>query len=257
MSFARTYGKRLPLDTLEMNMSLKTAFGSEFVLGSRSSILYTGAPAIRVWNVTPAQASSGSALQENKLFETVGSGSRRKRSPHGQQARSTMARARGAGPKPGSSLLAWAGEGPCSSDARLSLAVEARLLLALERHPNIISLHAFVEDGRPMMLTELPDGGSLRDFLGEHGDALSAQQLCAACASVASAMAYLESLSIVHRALSLDAVAVFGHMDTVKIMNFGLYARRRWGTWEKRAAILPCFRPALSRDSSPTRFAFY
>ena len=103
------------------------------------------------------------------------------------------------------------------------LAVEARLLALLERHPNIITLKGFIISGGPIAFaTEWPSCGTLRSFLQRDKAAVHhAPRLQGACAGVASAMAYLESLDIVHRALSIDCVAVCGSLEHVKVMGFG------------------------------------
>ena len=208
--FARLYGRRLQLERLEMNFSLKLCSPADFSLDSRCRFGAAGALGTSLWSVRRAnEIHQMAALTENGLFDTM-HGPRRKSSAR-QKPRASRR-------STGELLLAWVGDGTYVGSA---LAVEARLLLALDRHPNIISLTAFVGDGRPMMITEMPDGGTLRSFLHTHGGSVSTKALRVACENIASAMAYVESLAIVHRALCLDAVAVFGHLQHAKLMGFG------------------------------------
>lgn len=193
-----------------MNFSLRLCSPTDFALDSRCKFGAAGALGTSLWCVRRANENHQITMQsENEMLDTM-HGSRRKSSAQ-QKPRTPREPA-------GERLLAWVGD---NSNVATALAVEARLLVALDRHPNIISLIAFVGDGRPMMITKMPDGGTLRSFLHTHGSSVSTEELRVACADIASAMAYVESLAIVHRALCLDAVAVFGHLQHAKLMGFG------------------------------------
>lgn len=185
-----------------MNFSLRLCSPTDFALDSRCKFGAAGALGTSLWCVRRTNEDHQITIQtENGVLDTMrGSRRRAPRKPTGER------------------LLAWVGD---NTNVATALAVEARLLIALDRHPNIISLTAFVGDGRPMMITEMPDGGTMRSFLHTHGSSVSTEELRVACADIASAMAYVESLAIVHRALCLDAVAVFGHLQHAKLMGFG------------------------------------
>lgn len=126
----------------------------------------------------------------------------------------------------GSKLLAKVCQAQASNEERINLLVEARVLALLGRHPNILHLVGVVDDTqRPMLLAQLPAGGQLHAYLQKQQHA-SAGPLTPAlqrdiCINVASAMAYLESMAVVHRALSTRTVWVGEHPADVKLAEFG------------------------------------
>jgi serine/threonine protein kinase len=74
---------------------------------------------------------------------------------------------------------------------------EAALLSALE-HPNLIRLHAVVEDGGSYVLVlDLADGGSLADLLAAR-ERLTPGEVVTALAPVAAALAYAHEQGVVH-----------------------------------------------------------
>lgn len=90
-----------------------------------------------------------------------------------------------------------------------------------------MSLLDFVSLGLPLMaVMALPAGGRLRAYLSREGTALQSLQRCALIQGVASAMSYLESLGIIHRALSLDTVAIGRGPEDPKLVDFGKTGRR-------------------------------
>ena len=115
-------------------------------------------------------------------------------------------------------------------EARAALLVQARLLHCLGRHPNVLDLTAVVAVGEPLMyITPLMAGGTLRSYMKTRKTlAVPVADKHRVMTKVASAMAYLESLSIVHRALSLDAVMVGDSLEDVKLTNFGVSAAGAW-----------------------------
>lgn len=122
----------------------------------------------------------------------------------------------------GGLLLAKACGTGTGLEDHVALAVEARILASLDRHPHITKLVGFITTGAPAaILTEVPAGGRLRSYLRTQCDRLVPRQLRQLCEGVASAMAYLESLAIVHRGLSLDAVVVGQGPEDAKLQDFG------------------------------------
>ncbi len=111
-------------------------------------------------------------------------------------------------------------------EAHVALLVEARLLHALSRHPQILELVAVVGVPQPLLLTPRMAGGQLNVYLRQQtsAGALETADLVAVCSQVASAMAYLESLAIVHRSLSPECVLVGSGLQDVRLTGFG----ERW-----------------------------
>jgi serine/threonine protein kinase len=84
---------------------------------------------------------------------------------------------------------------------------EAALLSALE-HPNLIRLHAVVEDGDTYVLVlDLADGGSLADLLTTRA-CLTPGEVVTAVAPVAAALAYAHGQGVVHGDVSAANPAV-------------------------------------------------
>lgn len=211
-AFAHAYGRRIDTHAVELKLSLKSSSShADFKLEQRlheSGATRADETSRQQWLARAARAAHASMLQENPVFM------------HREHfATGTDEKGRG---KRGGRLLATVVPQNASLDARLELAVEARLLTLLERHANVLKLVAFVTEGGPTMLvTEYPQGGRLRSYLRAYGSALAAADITPGCLGLASAMAYLESLAIVHRGLSLDSVAVGRDLGDVKLMEFG------------------------------------
>jgi serine/threonine protein kinase len=206
-AFARAYGRRVDAQGVELRLGLKSFnTPADFRLEKRLPVSDAGGGGRwrQQW-LAHAVKANVLAFHENPVFE---------------QGREHVAPA--ASRRKGAQFLATVVSHDAPLEARLELALEARLLTLLERHPNVLTLVALVSDGGPAILvTEYPEGGRLRHYLRMHGASLSVENIEAGCVGLASAMAYLESLAIVHRALSLDCVAVGRDLRELKLMEFG------------------------------------
>jgi hypothetical protein len=215
-SFAQSYGKRIDLDSFELSFQLKSTAASAYHLEYKirdpseaspfSSGLQDAHSTIELWAGRFVRAEHTMyAHKENISFASLPRPMPRKQA------------------KQGSPILFTKCLAHASLEERAFLAVEARLLALLDRHPHIVSLIAHdMTEGLMIFATERPQKGTLRAVLCTVGDdSPTASELRAACVGIASAMAYLESLDIVHRALSLDAVAVYGSLEDVKLMRLG------------------------------------
>lgn len=111
-------------------------------------------------------------------------------------------------------------------EAHIALLVEARLLHALSRHPQVLGLIGVVGVPEPMLLMPRMAGGPLHAFLQQHAglEQLQVNDLVSICAQVASAMAYLESLAIIHRNLTPESIFVGRGPNEVRLAGFGKMA---------------------------------
>ena len=122
-------------------------------------------------------------------------------------------------------------------------------------HPNILSIHEFVEKaGGAFVVMELVDGETLRARL-EHGP-LPVRKTTACALQIARGLAAAHARGIVHRDLKPENVMVTRD-DHVKILDFGLAATRA-GVPSGRSRPEDCrsvARPAgsSSPSSSPPR----
>lgn len=113
-------------------------------------------------------------------------------------------------------------------DLRLEFLVQARVLLALSRHPGILSLLALSIDREPcMFLTEIMPNGTLQQFFDKYssnniGHSFAQSDLVQCIHKLAAGLTYIESRFIVHRNLSLSNIHVGLSLSDVRIAGFAL-----------------------------------
>ncbi|HKH74027.1 MAG TPA: protein kinase [Vicinamibacterales bacterium] len=108
-----------------------------------------------------------------------------------------------------------------TSDARrlARFGREARLLASLN-HPHLLTVHDIGEiDGRPYLVTEFVDGGTLRAWI--RSGARTWRQVVDLLAGVADGLAAAHSAGIVHRDVKPDNVLISKH-GYAKLADFGL-----------------------------------
>src|SRR5689334_21264155 len=99
---------------------------------------------------------------------------------------------------------------------------EARSIARL-RHPNILTIYEFGEEkGQPFIVTELLDGGTLRDFMRKP---LDMKQISRILGQVADALDYAHAQGMVHRDIKpsnilMGTQRVFG--DRAVLGDFGI-----------------------------------
>ena len=110
-------------------------------------------------------------------------------------------------------------------------AIVARKLL----HPNAVRIDDLdsTEDGRPFIVMELVEGGSLKTLIAENG-ILPVGRALDIAAQAADALAAAHRMGIVHRDIKPDNILVThspadGRSDLVKVVDFGI-AKVREGT---------------------------
>ncbi|EDQ84864.1 uncharacterized protein MONBRDRAFT_34526 [Monosiga brevicollis MX1] len=103
--------------------------------------------------------------------------------------------------------------------AVLSALVEARILLTMKDHPNVLHLVNVIHERQNIMLVYEPARlGVLSQALSS--TSVSREQQQAICGQVASACSYLESLGIVHRNLGAHSVYACQSIDDVRLAGF-------------------------------------
>jgi serine/threonine protein kinase len=108
--------------------------------------------------------------------------------------------------------------------AAARLAAEVKLHRGLS-HPAVVGLAGSFEDDRFAYLSlELCGGGDLYRFLRRHGS-LELETAAAYTGQIASGLAYLHSLGILHRDLKLSNLLLSVDYRRVKISDFGLAAK--------------------------------
>ena len=213
--FARDYGHALrQMDQLELSFNLKMMSRQHLSLVERTT-LGCSCPGHEIW-VAELSISPDSIADAERLPELFSQNALHARKRRGSQV--SPGRAAGARHRVHVKLCA---PGNRSVEAKAALLIEARLLHCLGRHPNVLDLQGAVTVGDPLMIvTPYMAGGTLQMFLKRAGP-LTLEEKYSVIAKVSSAMAYLESLSIVHRALCLDAVAVGHSIEEIRLTNFG------------------------------------
>eukprot|EP00727_Mastigamoeba_balamuthi_P007139 m51a1_g3045 putative tkl protein kinase (970) ;mRNA; r:940001-943886 len=99
-------------------------------------------------------------------------------------------------------------------------------VMSVAQHPNVLKLHGAVmhrsrtEESQFILVTELVENGSLQRMLSKTGP-LSVDKILKYAMDMASGMAYLHSLEMVHRDLKSANVLVTLD-DRIKIADFGL-----------------------------------
>jgi serine/threonine-protein kinase len=113
---------------------------------------------------------------------------------------------------------------------------EAQVVAAL-RHPNILRVYDWGEDeGRPFLVMELLEGGSLRALL-DRGQLLSPAQAAAVGADVARALDYAHRRGLVHRDIK-PANLIFDDEARITVADFGLARALAEATWTEPAGAV-------------------
>ena len=98
---------------------------------------------------------------------------------------------------------------------------EGRILKQYD-HPNIVKFIGICVQKQPIMIVmELVPGGSLLNFLRNHGSNLTQKNLLGMCLDASAGMQYLESKNCIHRDLAARNCLV-GEGNQVKISDFGM-----------------------------------
>jgi len=113
---------------------------------------------------------------------------------------------------------------------------EARAVAALS-HPNIVALYDYGEsEGRPFMVLECLEGGSLEDRLAS-GRQLPDPETRRIAADVAAGLAHAHERGLVHRDLK-PANILFDAEGRAKIADFGIARMRGTGTLTETGTVL-------------------
>lgn len=241
--FVRDYGRRFPnLQQLEMSFNLKLVSRQAVTLqptrpDQDSVALLSGSCSV----VVPALLRD---VERQELGDVYGKASSPKRNNYFMPNSGFGGGAAAAGGRAVQAKLC----SPADNESSIALMVEARLLHALSRHPHIVDFVGLVAVGDPLMLlTPVMPGGTLADYLKQQSQTrtLRLSDHVAMCAHVASAMAYLESLAIVHRNLSTRAVFVGNGPMDLKLAGFGALVggAGRWSSVDFLVSFSSCLRP--------------
>ncbi|MCX5788840.1 MAG: serine/threonine-protein kinase, partial [Elusimicrobia bacterium] len=104
--------------------------------------------------------------------------------------------------------------------ARERFLTEARTVAKLQ-HPNVVAIHAILEDDGDLYLAfEYIDGETLDDMLARQ-TRLSGQQAMRILGDVASAVDYAHTQRVIHRDLKPSNIMV-DHLGRAKVMDFGI-----------------------------------
>ena len=113
---------------------------------------------------------------------------------------------------------------------------EAQVVAAL-RHPNILRVYDWGEDGgSPYLVMELLEGGSLRSLL-DRGNLLSPAQAAAVGADAARALDYAHRRGLVHRDIK-PANLIFDDEGRLSVADFGLARALAEATWTEPAGAV-------------------
>ncbi|KAL6072737.1 Ephrin type-A receptor 2 [Balamuthia mandrillaris] len=113
-------------------------------------------------------------------------------------------------------------------NSRLAFLEEAKLMMKMPRHPNIVGcLGACVENKNWFLVMEYMPDGSLRQYLMDHPTEIDSKELLELAKGIAAGMDHLEAHQIVHRDLSLRNILleVRGRRERehiAKVCDFGM-----------------------------------
>jgi serine/threonine protein kinase len=127
--------------------------------------------------------------------------------------------------------------------------------LASLNHPNILTIHdAGVHEGQPYLVSELLEGHTLREVLGEaKGAGLSLRKAAGHALQIANGLAAAHSKGVIHRDLKPENIFITKD-GRVKILDFGLAKLTPVAAEVRRLTSTSEFGPRPS-DFSPTSAA--
>src|SRR5881296_2967523 len=131
------------------------------------------------------------------------------------------------------------------SDAdRLRRFEQEAITLAALNHPNILTIHdAGVHEGSPYLVSELLEGKTLREVLGNTATtALPLRKATEYALHIVHGLAAAHDKGIVHRDLKPENIFVTGG-GRVKILDFGLAKLIQPDLWATGASLLPTTPP--------------
>ncbi|XP_029018103.1 LIM domain kinase 2 isoform X2 [Betta splendens] len=130
----------------------------------------------------------------------------------------------------------------CDEETQKTFLKEVKVMRSLE-HPHVLKfIGVLYKDKRLNLITEFIEGGTLKDFIRDT-DPFPWQQRVSFAKSVASGMAYLHSMSIIHRDLNTHNCLV--KLDnTVVVADFGL----------SRLVVEEKAKPLSEKSSTKKRF---
>ncbi|MBI5597024.1 MAG: protein kinase [Elusimicrobia bacterium] len=198
----KPWGRFLLLTALTLGGGLLVALGLLHVVSPAWRRRVT--ERVREGKEAPAGAPAG--LEVKRLVATGGMGMVYEAYDHGLRRKVALKRLRGEirdDPKERERFLA-----------------EARTVAALE-HPNIVRIHAVLEEGgEPCLVFEFAEGRTLKDAAAEDGP-LKPARVLELTAQLAAGLDTAHAHGFIHRDLKPENVMLDGK-DRVKIMDFGL-----------------------------------